>query len=33
MGHAGVGWIIQGWGGLGHVVKQPKKMIVLRIKI
>ena len=24
MGHAGMGWVIQGYGGVGHVVKQPK---------
>ena len=34
----GVGWVMQWWGGscsggVGHAVKQHKKMLVLRIKI
>ena len=40
MGHAGVGWdhAEVEWGesyrgGMGHAVKQHKKMLVLRIKI
>ena len=40
MKSSGMGWVMQGWGGscrggvgVSHAVKQPKKMLVLRIKI
>ena len=32
-GHAEVEWGESYMGGVGHTVKQPKKMLVLRIKI
>ena len=33
VGHAGVEWGESYKGGMGHAVKQPKEMLVLRIKI
>ena len=33
VGHAEVEWDESYRGGIGHAVKQPKKMLVLRIKI